>query len=82
VAPRLDDHGAGAPQACVPAVLAGLELDLARLRGQALLAEALRMTGSAVARIPVVAVLRIGALAQGPPPVAVNLLATRSPGPE
>jgi hypothetical protein len=40
------------------------------------------MTGSAVASIPVVAVLRIGALAQGPPPVAVNLLATSQPGPE
>jgi hypothetical protein len=34
------------------------------------------MTGSAVDRIPVVAVLRTGALAQGPPPVAVSLLAT------
>jgi hypothetical protein len=60
----------------------GLELDLTRLRGKPLLAEALRMTGSAVTSIPVVAVLRIGALAQGPPPVAVNLLATSQPGPE
>jgi hypothetical protein len=40
------------------------------------------MTGRAVARIPVVAVLRIGALAQGPPPVAVNLPATSQSGPE
>jgi hypothetical protein len=37
------------------------------------------MTGSAVASIPIVAVLRI---AQGPPPVAVNLPATSQPGPE
>ena len=40
---ELAQCGAGAPQACVPAVLAGLELDLTRLRGKPLLAEALRI---------------------------------------
>jgi hypothetical protein len=37
------------------------------------------MMGSAVARIPVVAVPRIGALAQRASPAAVNLLATSQP---
>jgi hypothetical protein len=37
------------------------------------------MTGSAVARIPVVGVLRTGTLAQGPPLVAVDLLTPSQP---
>jgi hypothetical protein len=47
-------------QARAKIIPAGLELDLTRLRGKPLLAEALGMTGSAVARIPV-AVLPRGA---------------------
>jgi Kef-type K+ transport system membrane component KefB len=56
--------------------LAGLELDLARLRGELLLAAALGMTGSVVVCLPVIAGLRAGALAQDPLLVGVILLAT------